>query len=76
MYNITKSNNTIVIDDGKQKWAFPQGSLVVHANAGDNQSVDIKLKASRKLIMSFKYTECNLAQSDAEQTAIEIGKLI
>ena len=54
MYNITSSNNTVIITDGIKQWAFPQGSLIVHANAGDNQSIDLKLKASRKLIISFR----------------------
>lgn len=78
MYNITVSNNTVIITDGIKQWAFPQGSLIVHANAGVNpvQSVDLKLKASRKLIISFRYDQCNIQGNDAQEVAEEIGKLI
>lgn len=80
MYNITVSNNTVIITDGIKQWAFPQGTLIVHANAntGDNdkQSVDLKLKASRKLIISFRYDQCNIQGNDAQEVAEEIGKLI
>ena len=76
MYNITVSNNTVIITDGTKQWAFPQGTLIVHANAGDNQSVDLKLKASRKLIISFRYDQSNITGNDAQTVAEEIGKLI
>ena len=76
MYNITVSNNTVIITDGIKQWAFPQGTLIVHANAGDNQSVDLKLKASRKLIISFRYDQSNITGNDAQEVAEEIGKLI
>lgn len=76
MYNISSQNNTVVINNGERTWAFPKGSLIVHANAGDNQSVDLKLKASRKLIISFRYDQCNIQGNDAQEVAEEIGKLI
>lgn len=76
MYNISNQNNTVVITNGERTWAFPKGTLIVHANAGDNQSVDLKLKASRKLIISFRYDQCNIQGNDAQEVAEEIGKLI
>jgi len=76
MYNISSQNNTVVITNGDRTWAFPQGTLIVHANAGDNQSVDLKLKASRKLIISFRYDQSNITGNDAQEVAEEIGKLI
>lgn len=76
MYNITASGNTVKISDGTREWGFPKGTLIVHADKGDEQSVDIKLKASRKVVLSFNYKLCNMAQGDAEQTAGEIAKII
>ena len=76
MYNISSQNNTVVITNGERTWAFPKGTLIVHANAGDNQSVDLKLKASRKLIISFRYDQSNITGNDAQTVAEEIGKLI
>ena len=80
MYNISTQNNTVVITNGDRTWAFPKGSLIVHANANtndsDKQSVDLKLKASRKLIISFRYDQSNITGNDAQEVAEEIGKLI
>lgn len=76
MYNISSQNNTVVITNGERTWAFPKGTLIVHADAGDNQSVDLKLKASRKLIISFRYDQSNIQGNDAQEVAEEIGKLI
>lgn len=76
MYNITSDSNTVTITNGTKTWAFPKGTLIVHADAGDNQSVDIKLKASRKLIISFRYDQSNITGNDAQEVAEEIGKLI
>lgn len=76
MYNISSQNNTVVITNGERTWAFPKGTLIVHANAGDYQSVDLKLKASRKLIISFRYDQSNITGNDAQAVAEEIGKLI
>ena len=68
MYNIYKTGNTVVIDDGTKKWAFPSGTIWFSANAGDNMSVDVKLGGSRKLLLSFLYSDCNLAGSSAVDT--------
>lgn len=76
MVNITKSGNTVIIDDGKTKWAFPSGSLWFHANAGNNQSVDVKLGGSRKLLLTFLYSDCNLAGQDAQTTVQNIIQAI
>lgn len=76
MYNISSQNNTVVITNGERTWAFPKGTLIVHANVGDNQSVDLKLKASRKLIISFRYDQSNITGNNAQAVAEEIGKLI
>ena len=76
MYNITKQGNSIVIEHGNEKTAFPLNSVWLHANAGDNQSVDVKLAASRKVLMSFRYDDCNLAGQDAQSTINNIQAIL
>lgn len=77
MYNFSiQKDAAVIIDDGTRKWSFPKGVLTVHANAGDNQSVDLRLLATRKNVLSFRYDQCNLAGKDAQETAENIGKII
>lgn len=76
MITITDTEQSVKITDGKKSTLFPKGTLSSHANAGDNQSVDLRLMASRKNIISFKYDNCNLAENDAEATAAAIAELL
>ena len=79
MVTISVLNNSVEVDDevgGKVKMLFPKGRLNAIAHKGDGQSVDLRLMASRKNIMSFRYDMCNMAQENAEKTAEEIGKIL
>lgn len=76
MYNITSNSSSVTITDGTRTWAFPKGVLTAHANAGDNQSVDLRLLATRKNVLSFRYDQCNLAGKDAQETVENIGRII
>lgn len=76
MYNISTNNNTIVISDGEKTYGFPKGSIWLHTNAGDDQSIDVKLAASRAKILSFNHKDCNLAGSDSYQTLQNIMNLL
>ena len=76
MINITEQGNSLQITDGAKTLLFPKGVLSVNAHKGENQTVDLRLMASRKNIISFRYDNCNLAQEDAEETAKEIGNII
>lgn len=72
------SGNSVVISDGDENKTiqFPKGKLSAIAHKGDNQSVDLRLMASRKNILSFRYDQCNMAESDAEETAAAIGEIL
>lgn len=76
MYNISTNNNTIVISDGEKTYGFPKGSIWLHTNSGDNESIDVKLAASRATIITFRYDDCNLAGSDSYQTLNNILQLL
>lgn len=75
MINISLQGNSVVIDTSQQQWVFPKGTIWCHANAGDNQSVDIRLAASRKTVLTFRYDQCNLAGQDAIETVENINNL-
>lgn len=76
MYNISASNNTVIIDNGERKWAFPKGTLWIHADSGEKQSIDIKLAATRATLMTFRYDQCNLAGADAIGTINNILQIV
>lgn len=76
MYNISSQNNTVVINNGERTWAFPKGTIWLHTNAGDEQSIDVKLAASRAKILSFNHKDCNLAGNDSYQTLQNIMNLL
>lgn len=76
MVTITSLTNGVEISDGVKTMLFPKGRLNAIAHKGDNQSVDLRLMASRKNVMSFRYDKCNMAKADAEKTAEAIGEIL
>ena len=76
MVTITSLTNGVEINDGVKTMLFPKGRLAAIAHKGDNQSVDLRLMASRKNVISFRYDNCNMAESDAEETAEAIGEIL
>ena len=76
MYNIFKTGNTVVIDDGTKKWAFPTGTIWLHTTPGEDASIDVKLAASRKIMLTFNYKDCNLARSTSYDTMQNIMQII
>ena len=76
MVTITSLTNGLEINDGKVTMLFPKGRLNAIAHKGDSQSVDLRLMASRKNVISFRYDKCNMAKADAEKTAEAIGEIL
>lgn len=76
MYNITSNSSSVTISDGTKTWVYPKGTLTAHADSGDNQSVDIKLMGSRKLIHSFPYNQSNIAGASATEVATALANII
>ena len=76
MVTISVLNNSVEVGDGKVTMLFPKGRLNAIAHKGDNQSVDLRLMASRKNVISFRYDKCNMAKADAEKTAEAIGEIL
>ena len=75
MVNITKSGETITFDKDNTMVHMPASSVIATSNK-DAESVNIKLKASRKTIMSFSYKDMNPTVGSAEEAVNYIANLI
>ena len=52
--------NSVVFNDGNTQYAFPKGAIIC-ISSKNSKSVNIKLKGSRKTILSFPATEMGYA---------------
>lgn len=75
MVNITKNGETITFDKDNIMVHMPASSVIATSNK-DADSVNIKLKASRKTIMSFNYKDMNPTVGSAEEAVNYIAGLI
>lgn len=75
MVNITKNGETITFDKDNTMVHMPASSVIATSNK-DADSVNIKLKASRKTIMSFNYKDMNPTVGSAEEAVNYIAVLI
>lgn len=75
MVNISKNGETILIEVDGKKTYFPSAAVIAHADK-DSDSVDIKLKASRKTVMSFNYKDINPTQTSAYEAVRYIASLL
>ena len=75
MVNITKNGQTITIKQGDKAINFPASAVCAHADNGSD-SVDIKLKASRKTILSFNYKVMTPTQGNAVEAVEYIANLL
>ena len=75
MVNITKNGQTITINQGYKSINFPASAICAHADKGSD-SVDIKLKASRKTILSFNYKDMTPTQGSAVEVVEYIANLV
>lgn len=63
---VTNQTNTVVFDDGKVQYAFPRGTVIL-TSSKNSKSVNVKLKGSRKTILTFLASELG---KDTAQDAI------
>ena len=75
MVNITKNGETITFDKDNTMVNMPASSVIATSNK-DADSVNIKLKASRKTIISFNYKDMNPTVGSAEEAVNYIAGLI
>lgn len=75
MVDITKNGQTVTFKQGDKVLNFPASAVCAHADK-DSDSVDIKLKASRKTIISFNYKEMNPTMGNAVEAVEYIANLV
>lgn len=75
MVEVSKNGQTITIEQGDKAINFPASAVCAHADKGSD-SVEIKLKASRKTIISFNYKEMIPTQGSSVEAVEYIANLI
>ena len=73
---IEKYNNSLIIVNGDMTYCYPLNSIILIAN--DNcDSVNIRVKASRKNLLTFRYQDVtNIASTSAGDLCNKISNLI
>ena len=55
--SFTESENSVVIKIGDVTMVYPKGTLTLHADESNTDSIEVRLTASRKNILSFNYKD-------------------
>ena len=55
--SFTASENSVVIKIGDVTMVYPKGTLTLHADESNTDSIEVRLTASRKNILSFNYKD-------------------
>ena len=72
---IERYNNSIMFDNGKVKSVYPMNSILLISN-DNSEAISVRLKASRKNILTFSYKDVtNLSASSANELIELIGSL-
>lgn len=74
MVNIAKDGQTLTIKQGEKANYFPCSMVLAHADK-NSDSVDIKLIASRRTILSFNYKDMTPTMGSAEEAVEYIASL-
>lgn len=73
---IQSDGNSVVIKDGDITSVYPKNELSIHTEEGKTDSIELRMKASRKNIMSFRLEELASPKatdiSDAETKIAQI----
>ena len=55
--SFTASGNSVVIKMADVTMVYPKGTLTLHADESNTDSIEVRLTASRKNILSFNYKD-------------------
>lgn len=72
--NIERINNSIVFDKG-QKYVYPMNAIMLIAN-DDSKSINVRLKASRKNVLTFNYDEVSNLTANSATEMIELISML
>ena len=75
--SFTASENSVVIKIGDVTMVYPKGTLSLHADESNTDSIEVRLTASRKNILSFNYKDLiDPTVSDVNDAITKLNQII
>ena len=76
--SFTASENSVVIKMGDVTMVYPKGALTLHADESNTDSIEVRLNASRKNILSFNYKDLLIdpTASDVNDAITKLNQII
>lgn len=75
--SFTASENSVVIKIGDVTMVYPKGTLTLHADESNTDSIEVRLTASRKNILSFNYKDLiDPIVSDVNDAITKLNQII
>ena len=75
--SFTASENSVVIKIGDVTMVYPKGTLSLHADETNTDSIEVRLTASRKNILSFNYKDLiDPTVSDVNDAITKLNQII
>ena len=75
--SFTASENSVVIKIGDVTMVYPKGTLTLHADESNTDSIEVRLTASRKNILSFNFKDLtNPTVSDVNDAITKLNQII
>ena len=75
--SFTASENSVVIKIGDVTMVYPKGTLTLHADESNTDSIEVRLTASRKNILSFNYKDLiDPTASDVNDAITKLNQII
>lgn len=75
--SFTASENSVVIKIGDVTMVYPKGTLTLHADESNTDSIEVRLTGSRKNIISFNYKDLtNPTVSDVNDAITKLNQII
>ena len=75
--SFTASENSVVIKIGDVTMVYPKGALTLHADESNTDSIEVRLTASRKNILSFNYKDLiDPTLSDVNDAITKLNQII
>ena len=75
--SFTASENSVVIKIGDVTMVYPKGTLSLHADESNTDSIEVRLTASRKNILSFNYKDLTTPiVSDVNDAITKLNQII
>ena len=75
--SFTANETSVVIKIGDVTMVYPKGTLTLHADESNTDSIEVRLTASRKNILSFNYKDLiDPTVSDVNDAITKLNQII